>query len=277
MSYKPASQAQDVKKKASEEIITVIRSLESQVKAALPDFLKKNTERIIRIVMTEVRKNPELVNCNRETFYGCVVQAAQLGLEPGSALGQCWILPYRNKGNLEAQLIIGYQGMVELAERTGMVTVEANVVYEKHRFRFSHGINDTLEHEPYFGLEDRGEVIGAYAIAKYADGRYKFRVLGRSDIEKARSSSKAGESKYSPWATHYAEMAQKTAVRRLFKMLPKSPEILRVQQMETQLELGESQRMDLVLKSKDAIDMEIGEPQVDGLTLEQQEALTDQK
>ncbi len=277
--YKPASQSTEQKALATNDIISGIRALESQVKAALPDFLKKNTERIIRIVMTEVRKNPKLVECTRESFYGSIIQCAQLGLEPGSGLGQAYLVPFSNKGKLEVQLIVGYQGMIELAERTGMVTVDAHVVYEKDKFRFAHGVNDVLEHEPYFGLEDRGEVIGAYAIAKYTDGRYKFRVLGRQELIKAREASKT---KYnSPWDTHYAEMCQKTAIRRLFKLLPKSPEILRVQQLETNIDLGESQRLEQLTKAQDKLDLELGENLQDvidhGPTLEQQEAMTEDK
>ncbi len=274
--YRPSSQAEEQKQLATKEVITTIRSMTEQIKAALPEFLKKNTDRFVRIIMTEVRKNPKLVECTRDSFFGAVVQAAQLGLEVGSGLGQAYLVPFSNKGKLEVQLITGYQGMIELAERTKLVTVDAHVIYEKDKFRFAHGVHDILEHEPYFGKEDRGALIGAYAIAKYVDGRYKFRVLGVFEIEKARAMSKT---KYnSIWDSHYDEMAQKTAIRRLFKLLPKSPEILRVQQLETNIELGESQKLDAIMKATDSIDVEIGGvvESEEGISLEEQEALTEQ-
>ena len=60
--------------------------------------------------------------------------------------------------------------------------------------------------------------LGVYAIAVYPDGSIDFEVLEISDIETCRSVSKNPNGVWKKW---YNEMAKKSAIRRLFKRLPK--------------------------------------------------------
>ena len=63
------------------------KGFQSQMALALPKTM--SVERLTRIIMTECRKTPALLNTNPESFYGAILQCAALGLEPGSALGHC--------------------------------------------------------------------------------------------------------------------------------------------------------------------------------------------
>ncbi len=212
-------------------------------------------DRIARIIITEIRKTPALADCDRATFFGAVLQCAQLGLEPGAALGHAYLLPRRKKGGgQEVQLIIGYQGMIDLVERDGKITIDAHCVYENDVFEISYGTDAKVIHKP--ALVKPGELIGAYAIGTYTDGRFKARFLSLDEIELAKKSSAAGD--FGPWKTSYNEMAMKTAVRRLFKMLPKSPELARVIELEDRAEVGESQNLARELPKEFA--EKIGEP-----------------
>jgi len=220
-----------------DRLVKVVRDSESQIAAALPGHL--DPKRMIRIIVTEIRKNPLLAECDQPSFLASILQCAQIGLEPGALLGQAYLIPTKNRKNeYEVELRLGYQGMVELAERSGNLTIDAFVVYEKDEFNFTFGLSPTCYHKPYWGIQDRGDVIGAYAVARYKDGRVKFRVLSRRDIESARLASPSSNSKYSPWSTHYDEMARKTAVRRLWKMIPKSPEMAMAGEIEETADLG---------------------------------------
>lgn len=236
-------------------LVRLIQQFESQIKLALPAHLTPS--RITRIIVTEIRKNPLLAECDQASLFGAIIQTAQLGLEPGSGLGQAYLIPYRNgtTGRYECQFITGYQGMVDLAERSGQVTVEAHCVYQKDKFEVQLGTDAWIKHEPYFGEIDAnghltasepGPLIATYAVARYKDGRYKFRILPLHEIEKARKSSQVGRQNKGPWRDFYDEMAKKTAIRRLFKLLPKSPEILRVQELEDREEIDQSQNLDTV-------------------------------
>lgn len=245
------------------DFFKLIQQFEAQIKLVLPKHLTPS--RMTRIIVTEVRKTPLLASCDRTSFFGAIITCAQLGLEPGSGLGQAYLLPFWNsKANkYEVQLIIGYQGMLDLCERDGRITVEAHVVYEKDEFEFSLGSEASIKHKPYMGSEP-GKLIASYCIARYKDGRMKFRVLPAHEIEAAKSFSKT--SKFGPWVDHCAEMARKTAIRRLFKMLPKSPEMARVQELDDKLESGsQSQSLDQTLlefKEDLSVDVEIGTPDV---------------
>ena len=171
--YKSAAQAQKsiaVSSKTN-DLVSLIKNYESEIKAALPKHI--TPERMTRIIMTEVRKTPKLAECDRSSFFGAMIQCVQLGLEPGTGLGHAYLLPYGR----EVQLIVGYQGMIDLAERSGRVTVDAHVIYEKDDFDYSLGLKPHLNHKPYFGTGDAGDVIGSYAVARYSDGRFKFRAI----------------------------------------------------------------------------------------------------
>jgi recombination protein RecT len=199
---------------------------------ALPSHM--SADRFARIAMYCTKSNPKLMEClntdhGKSTLLGAFMQAAQLGLEPG-VLGSCYILPYRNRREnaTEANFQIGYRGMVELARRSGEIrTLYAHEVCENDAFDMSFGVGGGLSHRPCLRGE-RGEVIGYYAFAELADGAVQYEYWSREQIEKHRDKYSKGyayDKTSSPWATEPDEMAKKTMIRRLFKMLPVSVEL----------------------------------------------------
>lgn len=250
MGYTPAAKSPAMVQKDSKSttLIKRIKDYLPEIKNGLPKHI--TAQRMTRVIVTEVRKNPKLAECDTSSFFAAINQCVQLGLEPGTGLGHAYLLPYKNKGIMEVQLIVGYQGMIDLAERNGKVTIDAHVIYANDEFSYTLGLDPSITHIPCWN-EDQGEVVGAYAVARYVDGRSKFRVMSKYEIDKARASSKSGKSEYSPWGTHYEEMARKTAIRRLFKLLPKSPEMAEVQELE------DKDVIDLSEKEYDFTDREV--------------------
>lgn len=219
--------------KSQHPIIVQLQSMIPEIQRALPRHL--NADRMARIVLTEFRKNPKLMECDPASLFGAILQCSQLGLEPGGALQHAWLIPRNRKGGgMECQLQIGYQGMIDLAERDGRVTIEAHGVYENELFDIDYGTDARIVHKPAIG-KGRGSLIGAYALARYKDGRKKFHFLTIDEIEAARKRSQAGSS--GPWSTDYDAMAIKTAIRRLFKYLPKSLEIAQALDLEEKAEM----------------------------------------
>lgn len=191
---------------------------------ALPKHM--DVDRLTRLAMTTIRTTPQLREADVASLLGAVMQAAQLGLEPG-LLGHCYLLPFKNnkKGITEVQFIIGYKGMIDLARRSGQIqNIYAHAVYEKDEFEYELGLEPKLVHKPSMEA-DRGAFVGAYAVAHFKDGGYQFEFMPKSEIEKRKSRSKAANSSYSPWATDYEEMAKKTVIRHMWKYLPISVEI----------------------------------------------------
>ncbi|AOM39637.1 recombination protein RecT [Xenorhabdus hominickii] len=204
-------------------------SMKAQLAAALPNHM--TPDRMIRIVTTEIRKTPALANCDMQSFVGAVVQCSQLGLEPGNALGHAYILPFDKKqkeGNrwvtvrTDAQLIIGYRGMIDLARRSGqIVSISARTVRSSDKFHFEYGLSENLTHVP--GEDEDAPITHVYAVARLKDSGVQFEVMTFNQIEKVRTQSKAGSN--GPWVSHWEEMAKKTVIRRLFKYLPVSIEM----------------------------------------------------
>ena len=212
--------------------------IKAQMALALPKHM--TSDRLARIALTEIRKVPALAKCDQTSFLGAIMQCAQLGLEPGGALGHAYLLPFENrkKGITEVQFIVGYRGMIDLARRSGqIVSLTARTVHEHDEFSYQYGLNEDLKHVPATG--DRGALLYVYAVAKLKDGGVQFEVMSRSDVDKVRAQSKAGN--YGPWQTHYEEMAKKTVIRRLFKYLPVSIELATAVTMDEKAESGVDQ------------------------------------
>lgn len=240
---KPA-QGKKVAMRSSDPIIDRLLSdgFRRQMSLALPKTL--TADRLMRIVVTECRKTPALLRCDQQSFFGAVLQCAALGLEPGNALGHCYLLPYGKT----CQLIIGYRGMIDLARRSGQITsIYAYAVHQKDTFKYTLGLDPNIEHIPNPDA-DPGPVTFVYAVAKLVGGGVQFEVMSRAEIEKIRSRSKAGKS--GPWVTDWEAMAKKTVIRRLFKYLPVSVEAARAVSVDEKADLGE------VITEQDVIDAE---------------------
>ena len=203
-----------------------IESIRGEVAKALPPAVAKvlTPDRLCRLVMTSCRVNPRLGECDFKSLAGALMTAAQLGLEPNTPLGHCYLIPRRNghTGQQEATFQLGYQGMVELSQRSGRIQTQyAFPVYANDEFDYWYGLESNLVHRPALGA--RGAMVAVYAVAKYKDGGSNFVVLTIDEIESYRKRSMA--SKNGPWVTDYEAMACKTAFRRLFRWLPKSTEL----------------------------------------------------
>ena len=197
---------------------TYIKSMEGEIKKALPSVI--TPERFTRMVLSAISTNPKLGSCTPSSFLGAMMSAAQLGLEPNTPLGQAYILPYQNKGTLEAQFQLGYKGLIDLAYRSGEVElIQAHIVYENDKFDCEYGLEAKLSHIP--AESERGEPIKVYAMFKTKSGGYGFEVMSMDDVKKhAQKYSKSFGSSFSPWATSFEEMAKKTVLKKCLKYAP---------------------------------------------------------
>ena len=83
-------------------------------------------------------------------------------------LGQAYLIPFKNKGVLECQFQLGYKGMLDLAYRSGEVSViQAHTVYENDMFEYELGLDPKLKQIP--AKENRGEPAYLSLIHIYCD------------------------------------------------------------------------------------------------------------
>jgi len=211
----------------------LIRQSANELGKALPAHL--NPERLVRIVLTAIRLNPELAMCTPESFLGSLFILAQMGLEP--IAGRAYLVPFNNRRNgqvvKEVQAVIGYKGLTELFYRhESAMSLDMHKVYENDDFSYEYGSNSYLKHKP--ALKKRGEVIAYYVIAKMKGGASVFRVMSKEDaMEHGRKHSKTYDKKTrqfhwsSPWAKEPDSMCMKTVLIQVSKLLPLSVEVQR--------------------------------------------------
>jgi recombination protein RecT len=220
----PAGQAQP---KSMEQ---ALRDMEPQFQLAMPRGAE--AAQLVRDALTVVRQTPKLAECDPASFIGSLMTCAQLGLRPGvGALGHAYILPFYSTKNrrMEAQFILGYQGMIELANRSGKLqSISARAVHANDLFEVEYGLHDKLVHRPVLDGE-RGPIRGYYAVFKLTNGGHNFIYATKAEMEAHRDKFATAKRKdgtiFGPWVDHFDGMALKTVIRELFKYMPRSTQI----------------------------------------------------
>ncbi len=198
-----------------------LRDMLEQRRDSIAQLIPKHlsADRLMKVALNCVSKTPTLQLCTPLSLLQCVITAAELGLEPGGALGHAYLVPFKQT----ATLVIGYRGFIQLMRNTRQLSsIRAVVVHEKDVFKMREGIEQTIKHEPFLD-GDSGPLRYVYCVAKLKDGSVQIEVMTRAQIEAIRARSRSGSN--GPWVTDYEEMAKKTVVRRIAKYLPLSAEV----------------------------------------------------
>lgn len=203
-------------------IAKLLSDSREQIARALPKHM--DADRMTRVALTVIRSNRSLLECTPMSLIAAVMEASQLGLELGGVLGQAYLVPYRNKGVPEAQMQVGYRGLIALAARAGAQAVSAEVVRERDRFAYRYGTDPMLEHVP--ALRDAGDPVCVWASVHLGEGKPTFRVLTLDDIDASQRKSKGADKADSPWRNYWDEMARKTALRSVLKYAPMRSDVI---------------------------------------------------
>lgn len=192
------------KLKKSMSIADMIKVMEPQIKKALPEVI--TPERFTRMALSALNTTPKLNECTPMSFLAALMNAAQLGLEPNTPLGQAFLIPYNNKGEMECQFQLGYKGLIDLSYRNpNMQIITAHTVYENDEFEYELGLNPCLNHRPTLG--ERGEIRLFYGLFKLTNGGFGFEVMSKTAMDDfAKEYSKAFDSSFSPWRTNYEQI-----------------------------------------------------------------------
>lgn len=197
-----------------------IHAMSQEFQRALPAGGAEATQ-LVRDGLTCLRTTRTLANCEPATVLGGLMTCAQLGLRPG-VLGHAWLLPFWDKHTRthRAQFVIGYQGYVDLAFRSGLVTsIDAHTIHSGEYYQVKYGLHPVLEHTPVLD-GDPGTPIAYYATVHLTNGGEVFRVIPHTEMLEHRD--KHAMNQNGPWHDQFDAMAHKTCVRRLSKYMPKS-------------------------------------------------------
>jgi recombination protein RecT len=173
-------------------------------------------------VRVAVARAPKLLDCDKVSVIDALTTCAQLGLSPSGRLGSAYLIPFGAK----CTLVVGYRGMVDLAYRSGeVVSVGAQVVHEGDEFEATEGFDLSVRHVRTESEPGPLRAVYAWAQTK-GGGTIKVLMLRREvePIKRAALSKKRQGAPPTPWETNEEEMWKKTALRRLFKVAPLSPQ-----------------------------------------------------
>lgn len=200
-----------------DKLETMLSGMEKEFAKVLQNEI--TPEAFCRVALSCVGKNPKLLKCTPASFFGALMDCAELSLHPGSVLGHAYLVPYKD----QCTLVIGYKGLVDLARRSGLIdSIGVDVVYPEDHFRVQRGTEPRIEHHPEFpDNDDDNRITHVYATADLVGStKTEFEVMTRAQVERIRNGAVSRDS--IPWKEHWAEMAKKTVLRRLCKRLPLS-------------------------------------------------------
>ena len=217
----------------------------------------KKATTFLAVALANIQREPKLLQCNRESIRDSLLEAAQVDLVPGGALGQAFLIPYGR----DCQFQIGYKGLAEIVQREGAVKkVWGNVVdqdeVDDYNFFVASGSSPPLVHTRDPFREDPASweelleagLCGAYACAELHNGAVNFEVVGLDVLMRARAMSNSPA--YKKWAT---EMVKKFPLKRLCKRLPKTLSIERWAAIEEKHGLRDS--IDLAPKKEETVEI----------------------
>ncbi|UGQ44942.1 recombinase RecT [Massilia endophytica] len=156
---------------------------------------------------------------SKQSLLAAVTNIAAIGISLNPARKQAYLVPRGGKICLD----ISYIGLLDLAVASGSIKWgQAEVVRANDAFTLN-GFDKPPTHafNP-FGT-DRGDIVGAYVVAKTADGDYLTTTMAIEDIYSIRNRSESWKRNSSgPWATDEGEMIKKTVIKRAYKLWPKT-------------------------------------------------------
>lgn len=223
--------AQNEKQEAVAKKAEKPKSVKDLIEIRMPEIQKVlpsviSPQQFLRLTLNAIQSTPHLMECTMPSFYGAVMQCAQLGLKP-NVNGEAYLIPFKNNkkgGVYECQFIVGYKGLMLLARRSGEVAnIDAQTVYENDEFDLSYGFDPVLVHKPYL-KGDRGKPVGFYATVMLKDGGKSAHYMTVEDAQKyGKRYSKAYNN--SPWMTDFEAMAKKSCLRQVLKYAPMSTDV----------------------------------------------------
>lgn len=197
-----------------DEVRGALEKMQPQFAAALPPQV--DAKRFLRITMTAIQQNPDLLGAERRSLYGACMRSAQDGLLPDGREAALVIF----SGKVQYMPMV--EGLIKKVRNSGEIAnISVQIVKEGDYFDYELGDSEKIVHKP--ALSSRGKTIGAYSIVTMKNGEKSREWMSVDEVEAVRKRSRSADK--GPWKTDYDEMCRKTVFRRHYKRLPKSTDL----------------------------------------------------
>lgn len=153
-----------------------------------------------------------------QSLRDAVTNVAALGVSLNPAKKQAYLVP-RKTG---ITLVVSWMGLIDLAVDCGSISfAKAELVYEADELIID-GYDKPPRHQRNPFSKNRGELVGAYCVAKLTTGDWLTEVMSVEELHSIRDRSESWKKDQSgPWKTDYLEMCKKSVVRRASKSWPR--------------------------------------------------------
>lgn len=183
-------------------------------------LLGKRSPQFIGSLVTMINDDQNMLEVYRDnpnSIIKAALRAAAYDLPIDPALGQAYIVPFRNKGKMEATFIIGYKGLYQLAVRTG-VYKKINVVdvREGELIKYDR-LTEEIELQWYTDEEEREKapIEGFCAYFELTNGMRKLLYWSKKKINAHEEKFRKGKFQSKGWRENWEPIAAKTVLRAL--------------------------------------------------------------
>lgn len=207
----------------------------SYYQTLLQNTLKENKGTFTTSLMELFTSDDKLLQCKPNDLMSEALKAASLHLPLNKQLGQCYILPFKNKGVMTPTLVVGTKGYLQLAMRTGKYeTINADVVYEGEM----NGYDKVTGNLDLSGTRVSNVPVGYFAYFRMKNGLSKLLYMSLNDVcvyakqysptvkfskettaetlkKMALAQAERGNADGVGWYSNFESMAIKTVLRRL--------------------------------------------------------------
>ena len=220
------------------------------IKAQICNSLKEKAGAFRSSMIDLYSSDYALQSCDPEKVALECVKAAVLDLPIVKALGYAYIVPYNNIPTF----VIGYKGLIQLAQRSGQYqTINADVVYDGELT----GKDKLSGMVRIDGKKKSDDVIGYFAYFKLLNGYEKMMYMSRQEMtDYVNRYCPSAKAKFSPWKSEFDKMACKTVLKQLIgKYGPTSLEMQKVLADDNKINVGDIKE----IPTKQIIDVVVDE------------------
>lgn len=181
---------------------------------------KTNSQRFISSLISAVQTNPQLASCTQKSLVNCGLLGESFQLSHSPQFGQYFMVPYNNKGTMEAVFQLGYKGYVTMAIRTGEYEKITVLPIKEGELKSWNPLEEEINVELISDelKREKAKTIGYYGMFKLKNG-FKKSMYWTYDkmLEHANKYSKGFSAKkgFTFWEKDFDAMAQKTLIRQL--------------------------------------------------------------
>jgi recombination protein RecT len=184
------------------------------------DLLGKRSAQFISSIVSLVNADANM----QAAFYEAPMSVIQAGLKAATFdlpidqnLGYAYIVPFKNKGKMTANFILGWKGMHQLAIRTGAYKTINVVDLREGELKSYNRLTEEIEID---FIEDENEreakpIIGYVGYYRLVNGAEKTIYMSTTQIANHEKKFRKGDYMGKGWKDDWDAMARKTVYRKL--------------------------------------------------------------